>query len=354
MPDTASQQLIRVLAVLPEIEKRSDALSPGSERPLEVTGRQALDPLAPQPASGIPTETSGKHVSNPTGEIRSTTSASLVRLGKFSTMRRIRAAAFYWTAEVPVVVRIALGLPREPILSKRVQHARAAIGGRDLLEAPEILDRGWSPGFSYLVEELVFGEHPLTPPEKSRAGAELIHRLFAALERADLRYVTEKTHPATRKRLARLLERFDPAPKMDPRKLMDATARLVDGDHLLPTGWSHGDLVFSNVIRRPDGGLSVIDWENADDRPVIADLAKLGAAMPGTEGIEMITGLGPGSLLEEGRSSLGTRDQLVRYYLQELSWWEPKFERARKTNRMATFNSWVGRRLELLAALSDR
>src|SRR5690606_8443142 len=211
MPDTASQQLIRVLAVLPEIEKRSDALSPGSERPLEVTGRQALDPLAPQPASGIPTETSGKHVSNPTREIRSTTSASLVRLGKFSTMRRIRAAAFYWTAEVPVVVRIALGLPREPILSKRVQHARAAIGGRDLLEAPEILDRGWSPGFSYLVEELVFGGHAVPLADESRARAGLMHQVFAALERADLRCVTVKAHPATQKRVAHLLGRYDPA-----------------------------------------------------------------------------------------------------------------------------------------------
>lgn len=44
-------------------------------------------------------------------------------------------------------------------------------------------------------------------------------------------------------------------------------------------------------------------------------------------------------------------EQLTRYYLQEISWWEPKFRRAQQSGRMLYFDSWVRRRMELLGRL---
>lgn len=87
---------------------------------------------------------------------------------------------------------------------------------------------------------------------------------------------------------------------------------MIDANHRLPTGWTDDDLVFSNLIRHPGGAAYLIDWEHAGVRPVVAHLAKLAAAMPGTSGIERVLASGPGSPLDAPGSGLSLADQMTR------------------------------------------
>ena len=338
--------------MLARIERKSPTLPVGLPTVMEVTGRQAVNPAIPPPELPIPDEGAGRGDREVTGTEPSTTAAGLVRLAKFSTPTQTRATAFYWRLDHPVVVRVTIARPGRQPRRRAALTARARIGLPHLMRAPELLDHGRTLQAAYVVEQLVFGAHPRSVPDKQQLGEEVIDTLFETFGQIDLRAASEKTHPATEERLGRLL-RLVPFVEGWPTEsdLLSAVARLVDAKRPLPTGWTHGDVVFSNLIRDPHGVVYLIDWENAGVRPVVADLAKVAAAMPGTSGLERVLAREPGSALEAAQGGMMLAEQLTRYYLQELSWWEPKYRRAQQTDRMPTFEAWVRRRMELTAIL---
>ncbi len=118
----------------------------------------------------------------------------------------------------------------------------------------------------------------------------------------------------------------------------------------MPTGWTHGDLVFSNIIATPTGSIVPVDWEHAARRPLASDLAKLAGSMSGYSGLAEVLSRAAASLEIPG--GLALRQQLMRCYLQELSWWEPKRRRADDAGRDQGFDTWASRRLDLLTHLA--
>lgn len=55
----------------------------------------------------------------------------------------------------------------------------------------------------------------------------------------------------------------------------EQVAALIEADRHVRVSWTHGDLVASNVLRRTDGRVALIDWEHAREGPVMLDGAKL-------------------------------------------------------------------------------
>lgn len=60
-----------------------------------------------------------------------------------------------------------------------------------------------------------------------------------------------------------------------PEDLHRQVVALIDRDAALRASWTHGDPVASNVIRGDDGGIVLVDWENARHEPVMVDATKL-------------------------------------------------------------------------------
>lgn len=165
---------------------------------------------------------------------------------------------------------------RLPVETRTLQ----AIGGGD---APRHLGGGSADdGFpwDWSVLERVEGEHPFALDPAS-AGA--LGRCLSRLRRVDLGgsvhrgswtdFVKDRIRlpldtakdadPAILERFAGLLERLDSHGE---------TGDLLDD---APAGIVHGDLIPPNVVRRPDGSMCVLDWENPRAGSAAWDLASI-------------------------------------------------------------------------------
>ena len=342
-----------VLEVLPQIEKRSRILPVGGPVSLDVTNREAINPKRPIAPWSIPGEAAHPNVGQGSYAEEAVTSAALIRISKFSTPSCVRATALYWESTPAVSVRVVIGQGCKQLAVRPAIKARSVLGDSTMLHAPALFDHGSGRRFAFLVEQLVFGDHPRSVSEKLAAGSEVIDRLMSAHSTIGVKHRIPLAHPDTRQRLQALFENVLPSPGL-PRldEILDAAGKLVETRSTVPTGWIHGDLVFSNLIADPFGHLHLIDWEHAAVRPVIADLAKLAAAMPGPDGVAQV--LDQGSSLEAPVGGLSIRDQLARFYLQEISWWERKHQRAIEAHRLEAFESWANRRFGLLGPLLER
>jgi hypothetical protein len=344
----------RVLAVLPEIERRSPHLSLAVRATFDVSERGASNPNASPPDLPIPSDSIRPLTERPIGWEETTSGASLVRLSKFSRPGEIRATAFYWDVTPAVVVRLLIGSQRR-VSHRRSSRGREVLGAPTLMRAPRVLDHGRSGPVHHLVEPLIFGRHPRLSAEKLEVGSRVIDRLVDTWQTVGLRARRDRVHPKTPQRLRSLVasDLLGAQPVIGP-EVLDLAERLTGSRRSAPTGWTHGDVVFSNLIVDFDGAVHLIDWEHAGVRPVIGDLAKIAAAMPGLTGLEAALDPGVAARLELPGPGMSVREQLTSYYLQELSWWEPKYRRARDADRLATFRAWAERRVELLGILQDQ
>ncbi len=337
-----------VLAVLPTIEARSPVPTGGPTR-LEVRGRLATNPQRPGPTGPVPFE---EIVGEPMAAARmvdAASSATSIRLSKFSSGSAIRARVVYDTPPGFLSMKLVVGERSEQAPVRAAVGVRRAMGALSPLPAPPLIAWGQRRRFAYLLEPLVPGSHPRSVEHRVEVGRGLSDRLITGYDSGAVEQRVPPAHPEAGTHLGDLIGRLGWSPEWPPAsEVLGIAAELIPTSRTVPTGWTHGDLVFSNIIANPPGPIIVIDWEYAAIRPVAADLGKLAGSMPGHTGVDAVLERGERSASFSAPGGLTLREQLMRVYLQELSWWEPKRQRAVASGRLDAFDIWARRRMQLL------
>lgn len=340
----------RVVAVLPHLEKRLPVPA-GGPAPLVVRGRVATNPHRPDPSGPVPFERIVGEAASAEQVLPAVTSATSIRLSKFSSGAGIRARILYHGPDGFLSAKVAVGTRQGQAAVWSAVRARRAMGQDGGMPALPLITWGRRRRFAYLMEPFVFGHHPTSVEERIDVGCRLIDRLVAWYDSSPIEHVVPAAHPRTDLRLGELTQLLDWSPEWLPAgELLAIAAEVIPTTATMPTGWTHGDLVFSNIIATPTGSIVLVDWEHAARRPVASDLAKLAGSMAGHTGLAEVLSRAAASL--EVPRGLTVRQQLMRCYLQELSWWEPKRRRAEDAGRDKGFDRWVRRRLDLLTHLA--
>jgi hypothetical protein len=287
------------------------------------------------------------------GQVAAASAASMVRLSKFSTHRDVRARVFYLDRATPVTMKIVVGAGVSRARLEREIEVRQALAASSDNPAGPLLDVGLTDEHCYLVEPVVFGSHPRGPQEKQAVAARLVSRMVQLHRRNGVADEPFELHPQLLPRIGRLVA--DPVwagAVADPAAVVERAAALVADAPVMPTGWCHGDLGFSNIIHADDGGEVLIDWEYGGRLPVAADLAKLIVMSPQPD--DLVTQL----LGEASPDDIGARPgrapvlaQLTTALIRELSWWEGRRRRAAAAGRLDNYNRGLRRRARLVHAL---
>jgi len=204
---------------------------------------------------------------DPTATIRSRAAAVVVKLGKFDVERDVRLRAFY----VPegLSVRLQGGGPKSGI--ERILQAWSQVR----IHAPSLMPRIVADGHlrtaRYLLEEAIFGRHPVGGRALQRLAYDVaagLHRVHQGVGVSELRLSSILSAQfEARWRAVVQVEHIDPATD-------EAVRALVRRDGLLDVSLGHGDLVGTNILELHDR-VVLIDWEYAGSLPVAFDLAKM-------------------------------------------------------------------------------
>src|SRR5690625_4156508 len=282
-------------------------------------------------------------------------SAGMVRLAKFPDDDVVQVRAFYprrrglsLTAKIVVGPRASRrGLDRE-IGARTTMHSDGVPGPQPML------DHGRVDNTTCLVEPLVAGRHAQGPDEKGHVAHAVYTDLLARYRSERITDSRPKLHPMTMARFQQLLEHPDAQNRVPAAQLRDAMAVLLAQRARLPTGWCHGDLVFSNIIVGEDGRHHLVDWEYARPGPLAGDLTKLMCAVP--DPWPLVTLLERSVTAQDIGAAPGRYDlteQLMLMLLRELSWWESRYEAAQRAHRHRQLRSATRRRMRLLEGLLD-
>lgn len=229
--------------------------------------RPALSPslthILPPRLRGEWTELEGVH------ELDLALAADAVVLAKYDLASRVKLRAGY--AEQALAV--AVHPDRGDGASGATRAARAAevVARHAPGLAPAMHDSGTLPGgYLYLVEAWVDGE----PLASDRRLAEELPDLLAGLARVQQGYGVQ-ARPASGlwPRFAEQWAAVREAGLVEP-EVDAAVVALIEQDRPVRVSWTHGDLAPSNVLAT-GSGLVVIDWEQAAERPVMFDGARL-------------------------------------------------------------------------------
>jgi hypothetical protein len=160
-------------------------------------------------------------------------------------------------------------MTRSPRFSYRLHNAARALeslGAPDGV-APRLLFAGEEAGLAIAAESIVEGVPIGRRP--SAATPAVARRAIGALLVIAERTRTWSTGPAVAAALDDLLDRAATRGVLEPphieilRSELGAVAAL---DDRVPTVMQHGDPGVLNVLLRDDGAITILDWENADDR----------------------------------------------------------------------------------------
>lgn len=195
--------------------------------------------------------------------------ADAVVLAKYDLASRVKLRAGY--AEQALAV--AVHPDRDDGTSGVARAARSAevVGQHAPGLAPTLHTSGeLRGGYVYLVEAWVGG----VPLGSGRRLAEELPDLLEGLARVHRGYGVRPV-PAS-ELWPRFAEQW--AAVRDAglvgTELDEAVVRLVRQDRTVRVSWTHGDLAASNILATPVG-LVVIDWEQAAERPIMFDGARL-------------------------------------------------------------------------------
>ncbi len=217
------------------------------------------------------------------------TALSWESLGAHATTARLTTPdGTFWAQRAAGALRSESGLR----YTHQLQELLAARGLCVPRWLPDADGRPWL-GFDgdWLVVAADVGGVPLQPTvaHAALAGTTLarVHTLgldVAARPREGLRAgltLLQAPHPG-----ARWLAELQAVPALEPRlaalplhariaPLLELTARrLRDALPLCPQGLCHGDFSLKNLRLLPDGALAVLDWDLADQQPLVWDLAR--------------------------------------------------------------------------------
>lgn len=304
------------------------------------------------------------------GTSRSPSSASVVVVGGMAD-RHMRQRSFYLDAPVPLALalherprqRAASGLLKG-VRIQRLAHGRLPARVPGILESRTLQfgsRRPWwrsSPraeglGTADVVVEEWLPGRPLRVDEE---GVE--HELLAVVAALwELEETTTLEVPA--KVRARVGERFAALVRSDPRlrlwpqgvdaaDLGSRVARLVDTPLRVTSGVSHGDPGLGNALRTDEGGLVLVDWEDAGHRVLSHDVLKVlgSASVPP----ESWSGQHPRVPTADPRV-LPSDQQLAVALLQFLAGWEERTDRARRRRSVQAHRRRLRRQLAALDGL---
>ncbi len=347
------------LDALRRAERSTRLLPPSQRRTFRVQGWEAIDATVGPDArwmAGIPTDSSRRKPSGPSRLLEATTAASMVRLSKFSREGEVRVRAFYPDTDPPLSVKLIIAHRerQDPILMDVA--ARTALGGTGHLPVPPLLDSGSNRRYAYLVEPVVFGNHPTTRAEKHTAAQTILPAFLAAHRSAGVTDRPAELHTETMARLERLFahvhwRRRRWSGVVEVTRQVD---ELLHADLTVPHGWSHGDLVFSNIIVDDTGAPTVIDWEHAGIDMLAADLVKLFvASFAPLEMTERLDAVATADDIGEKPGRHPLRHQLAVACLRDLSWWEGKLQRATLAGRSRNLELTIARRVDFAIQLLD-
>lgn len=195
--------------------------------------------------------------------------ADAVVLAKYDLAARVKLRAGY--------ARQALAVAVHPGGADGTSGATRAASSAQVVArhapglAPTHHDSGELPGgYHYLVEAWVDG----TPLASDRRLAEELPHLLAGLARVHQGYGVQarsagELWPRFAEQWAAVREAGLVEADVDA-----AVVALVEQDRTVRVSWTHGDLAPSNILATQTG-LVVIDWEQAAERPVMFDGARL-------------------------------------------------------------------------------
>lgn len=188
------------------------------------------------------------------------TQADLIVAGRVRTAQR-RVRAFYLSATpmtVAVHERVIPGRPGRLVVGARMLER---LQNRGELVVPRLLEAGTALRAEWIVEELLSGAHP-RGTERAAVARDIAGLLLATYQsvgvwRRPLRsFATRGIADAAAQLSAALPARRS---RLDPQQLHQRVERLLrlDGDVLVSV--CHGDPVFANILRQPDGRLALVD-----------------------------------------------------------------------------------------------
>lgn len=222
----------------------------------------------------------------PHGRERVRSSAEVVLLGALRAGRG-RSRAFYLTGRRPVTVAIYDRLvARHQRTVRRAAQVQARVHGRLPVEVPEVLDVGTVVDDRLgTVDFVAESALPGRPVSAARDTTTVVPQLLAALTE-----LWQLEPPTTVQMEGRVCQRglealvdladngqgFGLWPSdVDAPRVRAAVTRLMKRPVTRSVGLSHGDPGLGNVLRRPDGGLALLDWEDARSRHFTHDVLKV-------------------------------------------------------------------------------
>lgn len=124
---------------------------------------------------------------------------------------------------------------------------------------------------------------------------------------------------------------------------------LLDAEPRLTVGLSHGDPGLGNALRTENGGLALVDWEDAGRRVLSHDVLKIlnSASTPGQDW----AGLHPPVPAGADPRTLPADQQLALALLQFLAGWNDRTRRARARQSMGAHRARMHRLLTALDSL---
>jgi hypothetical protein len=226
---------------------------------------------------GLPVEWSEPGSVAPIAVVKLPTAASEIRLGKYSTLARLRVRAFYHGPDGGLALKVVNAPDDRRLKWERAARRRLRRTLRRF--APQLVDAGEHVGVAWMLEQVLRGSHPLTVRAQDEAAANLASRLVR-LHRTD-RELVPVTSLLGADAVARLRHNAGSSQTQGvaadvAMRAANAAESLVSrhGDSQVQIGWSHGDVGFGNVVvLGVDARL--VDWEQIGRRALGFDLVKL-------------------------------------------------------------------------------
>lgn len=273
--DTAQppqDRLAAALALVAEAEALEPAL-PAAPAPMDFWGKDRVarrPQMDPALTDLLPVRQRKDWSEDAPGvrTLQAPVAADLVVMAKFDINDEVKLRAGYGQERRTLAVQppgkagdgIARAVQAHEVVSR---HAPGLV--------PPLLGHGrLAGGLPYLVETWLEGEPLLTGARLAEAAPEILTGLAAV----------HRGHGITLVRLsqvwAQLRTRWTEtmASGLVPEDLGRWVEQLVARDGTLRRSWVHGDLVASNAMRT-DHGVVLIDWEYAQEAPIMNDGAKL-------------------------------------------------------------------------------
>lgn len=309
---------------------------------------------------------------------RTRSTASVVMVGGMAEAS-VRARAVYLHADTPLVMAVHEHPDTGPVTGllqgveiQRLVHGRLPVTVPRVLAADTVRvggrDRAWQwpsrrrsdvagPGVDGWADAVVEDWLPGTPVrlEDEHARSELLDAVAALWALEDTTTVPLSSADAERvgSRFARLVEEgheWDLWPaELDPQEMARRVRSLLSREVRLTVGLSHGDPGLGNALRTDDGGLVLVDWEDAGHRVLSHDVLKVlsSAQVPG----EHWAGHHPAVPRGGDARVLPGDQQLAVALLQFLVGWRNRTVRARRRRSLSAHRARTHRMLLALDGL---